>query len=264
MGQSTAEELRALRARAYGPDADIDRDPAARLRLAELEASARAEMRGATGARPAPASGPAARHAADETSDDLADDAGDNPAGDAPDPARASDSAPAPAAQPAPAEPAATAIRPLTRLFTAPGLGLLWVVSLVAAALVSSGVTLVISQQDPRLVTTLAAMPDAPWPEQFPGSNYGGAEVFEPFEGLTMVSMPWGVDGPRRDAMCLYMVGTTPLQPTMMCSVGSFPATTVIPVDRTAPEGLRARFALGTALQFVLQGDRVLVYALGP
>ena len=43
MDDASAAELRRLRARAYGPDADLLEDPAASSRLMELEAQLRAE-----------------------------------------------------------------------------------------------------------------------------------------------------------------------------------------------------------------------------
>ena len=43
MDDASAAELRKLRARAYGPDADLLEDPAASSRLMELEAQLRAE-----------------------------------------------------------------------------------------------------------------------------------------------------------------------------------------------------------------------------
>lgn len=46
MTDDAAAELQALRARAYGPDADILRDPVAYDRLQELEAQLRSEQRG--------------------------------------------------------------------------------------------------------------------------------------------------------------------------------------------------------------------------
>ena len=46
MNDDAAAELQALRARAYGPDADILRDPVAYDRLQELEAQLRSEQRG--------------------------------------------------------------------------------------------------------------------------------------------------------------------------------------------------------------------------
>ncbi|MDE0546564.1 hypothetical protein [Microbacterium sp. C7(2022)] len=54
MDTATQDELRELRARAYGPDADIDRDPAALRRLRELEA-----VHGAALTNGASANGPA-------------------------------------------------------------------------------------------------------------------------------------------------------------------------------------------------------------
>ena len=79
MDDETLIELRALRARAYGPDADIDADPAARARLAELESSARAATSASEPARPTPADVPGLDNG-QAPEDALAPDAAAEPA----------------------------------------------------------------------------------------------------------------------------------------------------------------------------------------
>jgi hypothetical protein len=44
------------------------------------------------------------------------------------------------------------------------------------------------------------------------------------------------------------------------CSIGAFPATAEIPIDGDTPDALIERYPAGTALQFVLDGDRVGVF----
>lgn len=225
VGEDASDELRALRARAYGPGADISSDPDALRRLAELEARTRAPLA--------------------ETERELASPP---------------EQAPPPSPIPEPVEPASAARPRRTRVRVA----LLVAAAVVLTAVVASAATLSLTDDGPPRVATLAAVPDAEWPAQFPGADVGDAAVFETFEGMTVVSMQRGIRGPGSDAMCLYLVGGAPLYPTMMCSVGEFPATTVVLVGGDSPEPLRKRFRDGTALQFVLDGGAVQVYAIEP
>ncbi len=54
----------------------------------------------------------------------------------------------------------------------------------------------------------------------------------------------WGVEGPIYSG----------------CQVGGFPGTVEIPLTADAPDELREAFPDATALQFVLDGDRVGVF----
>ena len=89
MDDASAAELRRLRARAYGPDADLLEDPAASSRLMELEAQLRAEREAerppvatassasGTGREPGPA---AEAQSPDAPAADLDAEAADDPA----------------------------------------------------------------------------------------------------------------------------------------------------------------------------------------
>ena len=48
------------------------------------------------------------------------------------------------------------------------------------------------------------------------------------------------------------------------CRVGDFPATVQVAVESGMPEELRDRFPPGSALQFVLDGDRIAVFSDSP
>lgn len=48
------------------------------------------------------------------------------------------------------------------------------------------------------------------------------------------------------------------------CSAGAFPAVTRFTVTSAAPDALRERFAVGTSLRFVLEGDEIHVRSDDP
>lgn len=105
-----SKELADLRRRAYGPDADIDRDPAAQRRLSELEALARTHAAGdAVDVAPEPA-GPSAPSDVPDAQADAGGEASDPP------PIPAAEEEPGPLPAIAAAEPAgATVARPWWR-----------------------------------------------------------------------------------------------------------------------------------------------------
>jgi hypothetical protein len=59
-------------------------------------------------------------------------------------------------------------------------------------------------------------------------------------------------------------VGDNPSYLGGSCGAGSFPAEAVFIVGRQAPSELRDRFPVGTAMQFVLDGEQVHIYAREP
>lgn len=257
-----AQELAALRARAYGPRADIDSDPVALARLRELEAAGRASAR------------------SDEASPSdtaIAGEALNAPAPAEGEPRQEKPSAPAVAAAPseksevtARAEPAAPRrIRPIPR-----GWIIAWAASIVAVALIVGGTVFGLASIRPVSTETGAvqvATLDQPvsaddvrdsW---FPATNEG---VIYRFEGLIVAATGtlWLSPGQASsDDSCLYvgMDGGTDAQygaVWMGCAAGSFPAAASFVVGVDAPRALRDRFPVGTALQFVLDGDRVGVF----
>ena len=284
----TGEELRLLRARAYGPDADILDDPEAMRRLRELEEQARLAGEasdpagdGAVGDGPA-ASGvaavshvafdPAASGAAasdpaasalrgpedavhggvGEARSTRADDA-DTEASRTQDGVSPADAAQGPAPTPAPAR-GPWWLR--TRV--------LWIASVVLAAVVASAVTLAASTLSTGRVAVLAVDPDAEPPDGF-FDQAGEGVVFEEFFGLTAVlaQQVW-TRGEVLDCVFVRSAAGDAQMATGGCAGGGFPPTAAMVVTPSFPRELRERFPDGTALQFVVEGSEVHVYAKEP
>jgi hypothetical protein len=260
-----ANELTALRARAYGPGADIDSDPAARARLEALEASARAARRPlAPPVIPRPAPPLPAPPAPPATTESATD----------PTTLTTFTSDPA---QPAPAR---------RRLWAAT-----WAGSLAAVATVAVAVTAAASAQfawpatsySDAGVSRVASLPVDP--DSTVGSQYFGgdidATVHEAFAGVTAFTFTYEYPGGEADSLCIAVVPsnevnglgndpgddgsatyTGPL--TQSCSAGAFPAAASMVVTDQAPAALRDRFPVGSSLQFVHHGDAVEVFAADP
>ena len=250
MGTPVSDELRALRARAYGPEADIHLDPDAQRRLAELEEE---HFRPALAVAAAPVPEP------DREPEDVAEVEGtlDN-----------SDPAPLGTDQPP----------RLVRLWRRRGIRpAAWIASVLLAAIVGAGVaygaaviTPVPASSGLRQMTTLRPSTTVVVPVGFFGRTEG-APVFE-YEGLTLFVSRLNF-GEREDVECLDVLPTelvpTPREydPTQgiegpfysECSAGVFPATVVFRLDddQAAPFD---DLPEGRAVQFVLRGDRVGVY----
>lgn len=285
MDSALADELRALRARAYGRDADLD--PAAAARLRELEAmrvrarADAADARGTTGPDPHETNDPdaGARAALLEAlesldpgaslalrnvegrADDGATDAGgttdaaDRSAGNDPD-----------AAHPA------SRIR---RRHVA-----LWIASLVATAVAASALTwgiaeitpVATSSGAPQIATLEPVGESGAYSQMFAGDE--DSPMFE-FFGLSLFSGAGWMGDPESSAVCINALGTEGLPPTEAiesgswglggpvyagCGAGAFPASVTISLDSQVPDQLRAEFPDATAIQFVLDGDRVGVF----
>lgn len=263
-----ADELRALRLRAYGPEADIEEDPGAVRRLAELEEQVRHEREPAI-----------AEDAWQEGTEEFADE----PSwADAEDPEARPGGAETPVGLDAsPEDPGSERAAPAG---AAPGGGLtdpleapptrsapwwrrtrvLWPVSIVATAVAVWGLSVGIAALDEGRVGVLAVDEDAKWPADMFGDAREGARVFEEFHGMSVYVTPqeWSDDD---SLFCLYVrqydeVGAS----TGGCAAGAYPPTAAVLVGPDSPDALRERFADGTALQFVADGDTVSVYAKGP
>jgi hypothetical protein len=248
MGTPVSDELRALRARAYGPGADIHLDPDAQRRLAELEEEH----------RPPPV--------VDEPPT-LPDAELQGPAADE-----------EPHEESAPSPPGTDDGPLLVRLWRRRGIRRgAWIASVVVAALVGAGVaygaaliTPVPTSSGLRQIATLSPSTTAVVPVGFFGRTEG-APVFE-YEGLTLFvsRLNFGED---EDVTCLDVLPTqsVPLPSEYDpdqgiqgpfysdCSAGVFPATVVFRLDddQAAPFD---DIPEGRAVQFVLRGDRVGVY----
>lgn len=251
-----AQELAALRARAYGPRADLDADPAGLARLRELEAAARVAARAT---EPAVAAPPSSAEA-------------DAP--DALEAALALESAPAGTAGPAePATPAEVAVVPRVRQIPRAWI-IAWAASIAAVALIVGGTVFALASirpVSPQTGAVQVATLDEPVTDDeflnswFPATNDG---VVYRFKGLTVgVSASGEFSGRAGEVAerCLFvgMPGGNDQQYSTGwsgCAAGSFPATVAFVVGPDAPRELREGYPPGTALQFVLDGDRVGVF----
>jgi len=265
---SPLDELQSLRARAYGPDADIHDDPAALARLQELEAQRRDAIAPAPVAEePSPLAvfEDGERDAVPLRTTTVGDPAAGGPAptatapaDDTPDaPSGSDDGIPSPDAgleEPAPA-------RPWWRRRRA-----LWVGSLVVALLLGVGLTLSVQAITAGKVATLAVDRDAEWPTEMFGERPVGGLMFEEFHGLMVLGTGQGF-GSTIDQVCLS-VQSAPDELGNVgawgCGTSQFLAAASMTVSATAPRELRDAFPVGTSLQFVLDGDQVHVYAKAP
>lgn len=251
------DELHTLRERAYGPDADIHHDPTALQRLRELENEALARSAVASPASEAPAASPASLERPDSDERRVAAPA-PTPADGASDPGEP-DPEGDPESEPD-AEPRAAADESAHRPWWRRRVPLLVLIgSIVATVLVTVPTTLWISQVQAGVVAVLGVAPDDAWPEEIFGPKNDDSLVFDEFSGLTVAMLPQ--DGDQR---CLYVLDTAqngPIVSTAGCAGGSFPPSASLAVAGFAPQELRDRFPEGTALQFVLDGSQVFVYA---
>lgn len=285
------EELRLLRLRAYGPAADIQNDPAALRRLHHLESRERAtepetEEPGSGGDAAAEPVG--VRPDRDDPSAPARAPAQATPPAAAPatpvarPTARASDAPAAPdvrdpgaaTASPATAiEPETKTLRPL-RLRTR----LAWIASVLIAGSVAASVTYasiafapVAVSHGARQIATLDPSTTATVPEGWFGAG-PSSRVYE-FFGLTLFETMGTAFGLGGDA-CVAAVATSQLpdpeeaandwsvQGNVFsgCRVGTFPATIALRVDSSVPTEMRSAFPEGSALQFVVDGERIGVF----
>lgn len=261
MDDASAAELSRLRARAYGPDADLADDTAARSRLEELEAQLRAEREAQ---RPSVA-------AVSRASEPPADNVGARsvtPGGDT--------SAPDVGAEDE--EDAATSrVWELVRMLTSrlpPVATAMVAVSIAAAVALTASIVWglaslpVISQTTAsQQVAALEINDDVAVPEGFFGTTSEQAIAYEYYGLLIVHSSAGGTFFGDDD--CLLAVDTDNVTADGQgvngplyygCRTGAFPATFEVALDSSAPAELRAQFPEGGALQFVLQGDRIGVF----
>lgn len=287
MDTATLDELRALRARAYGPSADIDQDPAALRRLRELEArerpgaasdavalvhtpavpaeheSAAARTEPAAQAEPSSPRVPASQPNSQPTR--HVEGHGESPSGEH---LVAEADSTSTSADPAPPK---GGLRLRTRL--------LWVLSVVVAATVAAGVTYAITSMAPVSVSSGAEQIATLEPDTLvdvPAGWFGAGLSSAAYEyyGLTLFEAAGGFSSAGNGTDCFTIVATDQLPADDAdtnswsmngpiysgCRVGVFPATVQFAIDSNSPEELRARFPDGSALQFVRDGDRIGVF----
>lgn len=267
MNAANEAELRELRARAYGPKADITNDRAAIRRLRELEAARRAETSGAM---------------AEPASDGEADA---SPVGPPPtDTVPTGDAPPAAGGEPEWWNPGEnteegdrvgpTASAPRRRR-------VLWALSVIASAAVAAGITYALTGVAP--VSASSGVPQTttlhPTSATLVPQGFVGAVENTPVYDLYGLTLFLGEDGFGAPAgsgdACLVAVSTTDVPAIesydgsswsvngpvySSCSAGAFPATIEIPLLGEVPAALGARFSGSRAIQFVLDGDRVGVF----
>lgn len=275
-------ELRELRARAYGPHADIASDPAAVRRLQDLESSRSVASTGArVGGQAAGAASVAASVAASAADSDRAELRVVHPSADA---SRESgdllDRLGDESTWDAPVAPAASSGTDgrLAR-WRAP----LWVASVVASAALAASIAYAFA-----VIPPVSSSAGAPQIETLELTRSGviapgwfGAEkdaASAEFSGLTIFLTPgWYADSGERSSenVCVNVVRNDQLpdvrdftetswsfegQIYTACGIGAFPPTVAVPFDSETPDELAGRFPEGVALQFVLEGDRVGVF----
>ncbi|WP_337001978.1 hypothetical protein [Microbacterium sp. LB12] len=276
MDTATDQELRALRARAYGPMADIEKDPAALRRLQQLEAMQHAAASGG-GSTASPAvvepeevRDPEPATAGWDRAFEVFDPAPSAPSdGDSSVPEATSD-------EPAPRRP----------LWPASfGSRVVWAAAIAASAAIASAITYGLVSVTPVAasagapqIATLEPLPGAAIPPGWMGAGPSSA-VFE-FYGLTLVETSSGYSyGFGGGTNCFLVIATSAVPdrddydsssgwsiegPVYSgCAVGVFPSTVEMPIDSNAPKELTTRFPSGGALQFVFDGDSVGVFLDG-
>jgi hypothetical protein len=256
---SSGDELRMLRERAYGPSADIHDDPAALARLRELEAAT-------TVPEPVPQGLAGAPDAAATASVDLGEPEVQN--GFEPQPEAASEPEQTPGDPDTPADPPADAEAP-KRSGLSRRTKLLWAGSVVVALIVGAAITMTTSSFGAGRVAVLAEADLSDWPTETFGDPQEGSRVFDSFDGLRVLVVPNAWGNPEAGVTCVFVVQSresgaeTPSGEilTMGCGNETQPATASFAVNETAPEELRNRFPVGTALRVVLEGDEVHVFA---
>lgn len=247
MDAALADELHHLRARAYGPLADIDAESLERLR--ELEAA----LRSADGSAGDPL---------DARADERLDTSGAE--------TTTADDVIVPIAGPADVDAADPSPRDGAQRRRT--VALLWAASLVVVAIVASVLTVALTAIRPvstggevRQIATLNAIPGFEMPEFF-GTPDSDARGFE-YHGLLLMTSTYGYFS--RGDTCLAALdpegiddgGSSIAGPVYSdCAAGGFPATVKLVVDEEAPVELREELGMGTAVQFVLDGERIGVF----
>ncbi|EQM73437.1 MULTISPECIES: hypothetical protein [Microbacterium] len=289
MSTAADDELRALRARAYGPTADIENDPAALHRLQQLEAMRQPKPAADDAVAAVPevvrqpepvlsvASGRGEARLG-RGAPEARDDALDVFDGAATSNATGIGSGAEPPEQAAPKE------EPAERLaawFSVRTTRILWVVAIVAAAAVSAAITFALVKISPVAtssgapqIATLESTSTLEIPAGWMGAGPSSA-VFD-FYGLALVESAGGYYNGSVGSNCLtvFRADQVPAKDEFDvsegwsydgpmytgCAVGTFPVTVEVPFDSNAPKELSERFPSGTALQFVYDGERVGVF----
>lgn len=241
------EELRRLRARAYGPGADISDDPAAYARLLALEDLERVERSEPAAVTTSSPSTPSVENASTIEGE-----------------------------REAPAEEDAPRERPpllrSKRTVWAWALSLALVAALASAATtVGVGLVPVAASAGAPQVATLVEDPGAQTPSVF-GQRTGDERAFADFYGVSAFVGTAQIDASENRSSCIYLLdtdevgqdGTTGFRGNFVyggCGAGIFPATVQFIVADGMPDAFIERFPVGTSVQFVYDGENVGVFS---
>lgn len=250
------DELQRLRARAYGPDADIAGDPAALRRLAELEERQREAE---------PAASPPGDHRPDEADSDGARRGASS----------ANESAAHTGAQTGGQRDAQRDAGPSPRRITRwlPGL---WAVSLLLVAALAAVMTFTTTTAllrpvpigQTRQVATIELGSDFLAPRYLGLEQRTESRGHRDWYGLTILVVRGTWYGDTEDE-CLVIMRQADVDPNSDaltspmftgCGAGGLPAVLQLRVNDVMPDELREEFPSGTGLRFVLDGSRVGVF----
>jgi hypothetical protein len=244
MDDQWSDELRTLRARAYGPTADIHDDPTALARLRELEGRAQTIVAPAAPATPA-APVPAVPQEGDAVSEP-------EPEGEASVPEQIPATHDVAAASP---------VRRRRRLWP-------WIATAVGVGLVVGAVvaTLVPAVLPANRVAVLATADLSEWDTDAFGPPQEGSILFHDFRDLSVVMIPnaWGLVDEESATRCLFVHSARGVMITIGCAGDGFSPTASFTVRGSFADELGEEFPDGTSLRFVLDGSEVLVYARRP
>ncbi len=256
MDAGDRDELRALRARAYGPAADIHEDPTALRRLQELEPLV-------SDVSPPPDTESEDGEVASAPQESVVQQGDPTPRADEDEPA------------PTPVGSVASLAKASRRRRI--GVGVLWLLSVIVAAWVAWAVTLSATYVQPvshsgaeRQVATLESSSIRTLPKEWFGTS-SSSLVFE-FHGLSVFTTDSGL-GTGTNCFMVVPTSEVPDQEADVdswsgvgmlmtgCKAGGFPAAAQATVDEAFPAELRKLFPPGSALKFVLEGDRIGVFS---
>lgn len=261
MDATADDELRELRARAYGPHADIASDPAAMRRLQELESSRVTAPVRRERARAVPEPSPASSASGDVARSDGGERGNEDSLWEEDD---------------APPEAAGRSA------WTARRQALLWAASVVVTAAVAAAITYTLvsiptisASADASQIATLELTRTGVIPPGWFGAEKETAAA--EFAGMTVFTTPgWYSDSGQRSSedRCLNVVRSDQVpaaadftetswsfdgQMYSACGVGAFRASVALPFDGGISDELAERYPAGAALQFILDGDLVAV-----
>lgn len=272
MDEQSGDELRSLRQRAYGPNADIHEDPVALERLRQLEAQT--VPRRSAVAEPVPevdpdlerawGSGPVAVTPDEAESAHDSDDGADPARDQQPDRARAEAASGESSPDAVPDDPIPTDPTPSEPPRARRRAALVWAGALTGALLVGATLSYIAVGLTPGSVGVLQADPDGEWPDEF-SPRGAGSEIFEEFHGLTILLVPqdWNGGAP---SPCLFILSNASrgLIGGAGCGAGDFEPIAAITVTEQMPDALIEEFPVGSALQFQLRDGEVVVFAEAP